>query len=121
MACYSFYPGKNLGACGEGGGITTNNEKIKEHLCSLRNHGCKERYYHDEIGYNYRLTNLHAAIGVSQIDRLPSFVKYKKIIHQKYVSELNHISGLNIVSTPDYSNNNYWLNILQIELLIADF
>ncbi len=43
MACYSFYPGKNLGACGEGGGITTNNEKYVERIHSLRNHGCKER------------------------------------------------------------------------------
>ena len=55
MACFSFYPGKNLGACGEGGGITTNNESYAKHLQSLRNHGSAVRYYHDEIGYNYRM------------------------------------------------------------------
>jgi dTDP-4-amino-4,6-dideoxygalactose transaminase len=61
MACYSFYPGKNLGACGEAGGITTNNEVYSKHLQSLRNHGCNVRYYHDEIGYNYRMGGLEGA------------------------------------------------------------
>jgi dTDP-4-amino-4,6-dideoxygalactose transaminase len=46
MACFSFYPGKNLGACGEAGGITTNNAGYYKHLLSLRNHGCEVRYYH---------------------------------------------------------------------------
>jgi dienelactone hydrolase len=61
MACYSFYPGKNLGACGEAGGITTNNETYAKHLQSLRNHGSTVRYYHDEIGYNYRMGGLEGA------------------------------------------------------------
>lgn len=61
MACYSFYPGKNLGACGEAGGITTNNEVYSKRLQSLRNHGCNARYYHDEIGYNYRMGGLEGA------------------------------------------------------------
>ncbi|HEY6976183.1 MAG TPA: DegT/DnrJ/EryC1/StrS family aminotransferase, partial [Chitinophagaceae bacterium] len=55
MACFSFYPGKNLGACGEAGGITTNNEDYYKHLLSLRNHGSKVRYYHDELGFNMRM------------------------------------------------------------------
>ena len=46
---------------GEGGGITTNNEKYVERIHSLRNHGCKERYFHDEIGYNYRMGGLEGA------------------------------------------------------------
>ncbi len=61
MACFSFYPGKNLGACGEGGGITTNSELYFNRLNSLRNHGSIVRYYHDEIGYNYRMSGLEAA------------------------------------------------------------
>lgn len=61
MACFSFYPGKNLGACGEAGGITTNNESYYLHLQSLRNHGSRVRYYHDEIGYNMRMGGLEAA------------------------------------------------------------
>jgi len=61
MACYSFYPGKNLGACGEAGGITTSNEMYAKHLRSLRNHGSAVRYYHDEVGYNYRMGGLEGA------------------------------------------------------------
>jgi len=61
MACFSFYPGKNLGAAGEAGGITTNYEKYATHIKSLRNHGCVTRYYHDEIGYNMRMGGLEGA------------------------------------------------------------
>jgi dTDP-4-amino-4,6-dideoxygalactose transaminase len=62
MACFSFYPGKNLGTYGEGGCITTNNEEYYKHLLSLRNHGSTVRYYHDEIGYNMRMGGLEAAV-----------------------------------------------------------
>ncbi|SKB93819.1 DegT/DnrJ/EryC1/StrS family aminotransferase [Daejeonella lutea] len=61
MACFSFYPGKNLGACGEAGGITTNSDEYTHHLHSLRNHGSHHRYHHDEIGYNYRMGGLEGA------------------------------------------------------------
>ena len=62
MACFSFYPGKNLGTYGEGGGITTNHNKYYEHLQSLRSHGSKVRYYHDEVGYNMRMGSIEAAV-----------------------------------------------------------
>lgn len=61
MACFSFYPGKNLGACGEAGGLTTNQEKYYKHLQSLRNHGSVVRYYHDEVGFNMRMGGLEGA------------------------------------------------------------
>ena len=63
MACFSFYPGKNLGACGEAGGITTNNPNYYKHLQSLRNHGSIVRYYHDEIGFNMRMGGLEGCIS----------------------------------------------------------
>jgi dTDP-4-amino-4,6-dideoxygalactose transaminase len=61
LACFSFYPGKNLGACGEAGAITTNNSSYDKHIRSLRNHGSEIRYYHDEIGFNMRMGGLEAA------------------------------------------------------------
>ena len=61
MACFSFYPGKNLGACGEAGGLTTNSESYYKHLQSLRNHGMTVRYYHDEVGFNMRMGGLEGA------------------------------------------------------------
>ena len=90
MACYSFYPGKNLGACGEGGGITTNSDKIKEHLHSLRNHGCKERYFHDEIGYNYRMGGLEGASLNVKLKYINSWNKKRQNIAKRYLSEIDN-------------------------------
>lgn len=84
MACYSFYPGKNLGACGEAGGITTNNLAYKTHLHSLRNHGCSVRYYHDEIGYNFRMGGLEGASLSVKLKYLDEWNNRRREIASKY-------------------------------------
>jgi perosamine synthetase len=70
--CFSFYPTKNM-TCGEGGMITTNDATVAELACVIRNHGMKRRYHHDLLGYNFRMTDIHAAIGLVQLDRLEEF------------------------------------------------
>lgn len=62
MGCFSFYPGKNLGAYGEGGALTTNDGEIASRARALREHGQSKRYYHDEIGYNYRMDSFQGAV-----------------------------------------------------------
>jgi dTDP-4-amino-4,6-dideoxygalactose transaminase len=62
IGCFSFYPGKNLGAYGEGGALVTNDSRFAERARALRDHGQSQRYYHDEIGYNYRMDSFQAAI-----------------------------------------------------------
>ncbi len=84
MACFSFYPGKNLGACGEAGGLTTNNEKYYKHLQSLRNHGSVVRYYHDEIGFNMRMGGLEGASLHIKLKYLPAWNQRRKEIAAKY-------------------------------------
>jgi len=84
MACFSFYPGKNLGACGEAGGITTNNEIYYKHLQSLRNHGSMVRYYHDEVGYNMRMGGLEGASLRVKLKYLSSWNKRRKEIAARY-------------------------------------
>ncbi|HZK65231.1 MAG TPA: DegT/DnrJ/EryC1/StrS family aminotransferase [Puia sp.] len=90
MACFSFYPGKNLGACGEAGGITTNNEDYYKHLQSLRNHGSVVRYYHDEIGYNMRMGGLEAASLSVKLKYLPAWNGRRKDIAKKYHAALKN-------------------------------
>jgi dTDP-4-amino-4,6-dideoxygalactose transaminase len=62
MGCFSFYPGKNLGAYGEGGALVTDDDGIASRARALRDHGQNRRYYHDEIGYNYRMDSFQAAV-----------------------------------------------------------
>jgi dTDP-4-amino-4,6-dideoxygalactose transaminase len=62
IACFSFYPGKNLGAFGEGGAVTTNNPDYAKRIQRLRDHGQSQKYYHDEVGYNYRMEAIQGAV-----------------------------------------------------------
>lgn len=89
MACFSFYPGKNLGACGEAGGITTNNETYYKHLQSLRNHGSVVRYYHDEIGYNMRMGGLEGASLSIKLKYLPEWNARRQQIATYYHRNIN--------------------------------
>ena len=72
MGCFSFYPTKNM-TTGEGGMITTNNDKVAKTVRMIRDHGQKERYLHAMLGYNYRMTDIAAAIGLAQLKRLDCF------------------------------------------------
>ena len=72
------------------------------------------RYVHDEIGYNLRLTNIQAALGVAQLEQLPTILKKEKEIYDFYQSAIKNIEGLLLSKVPVYANNNHWLNILQI-------
>lgn len=69
---FSFYPTKNM-TTGEGGMITTNSDELNIKMRMLREHGSKIRYYHEILGYNFRMTDINAAIGLAQLERLPSF------------------------------------------------
>jgi len=74
---FSLYATKNV-MSGEGGMITTNDDALAERCRMLRSHGMKRRYYHDLLGYNFRMTDLHAAIGLAQMDRLDEFTEKRR-------------------------------------------
>jgi dTDP-4-amino-4,6-dideoxygalactose transaminase len=114
MACFSFYPGKNLGACGEAGGISTNNETYLQHIHSLRNHGSKERYYHDEIGYNYRMGGLEGASLSVKLNYLESWNNRRREIAQKYHSEISN-SKIRLQAIPDYADGVHHLFVVTVE------
>lgn len=71
-ACFSLYPTKNITSA-EGGMVTTMDDAVAERCRLLRQHGMRRRYYHDEIGYNFRMTDVHAAIGLEQLHKLERF------------------------------------------------
>lgn len=73
MGCFSFFPSKNLGCYGDGGMIITNDDSIAERLASLRNHGSRIRYYHDEVGFNSRLDDIQAAILRVKLRRIEAY------------------------------------------------
>jgi dTDP-4-amino-4,6-dideoxygalactose transaminase len=92
-ACFSLYATKNV-MSGEGGMITTDDDTIAERTRMIRSHGMKRRYYHDMMGYNFRLSDLHAAIGVAQMDRFEEFTARRRA-NAAYLS-----SRLESVRTP---------------------
>lgn len=77
MGTFSLYATKNV-MSGEGGMITTSDDDLAQKCRMLRNHGMQRRYYHEMLGYNFRMTDLHAAIGLAQMDRLEDFTRKRR-------------------------------------------
>ena len=90
LACFSFYPGKNLYAFGEGGSVTCDNEEYFKHMTRLKNQGCDRRYYHDEIGYNYRLEGLQGAVLSVSLKYLPQWTARRREIGERYHREITN-------------------------------
>lgn len=84
MSGYSFYPGKNIGACGEGGALVTNDDTFAQRARSIREHGSSVRYYHDEIGYNYRMEGLQGAVLGVQLPHLSRWNARRREIAHRY-------------------------------------
>ncbi len=84
ISCFSFYPGKNLGACGEGGALVTNDAAFAARARSLREHGSTQRYYHDEVGFNYRMEGFQGAVLGVKLKHLPEWTKKRRTIAHTY-------------------------------------
>lgn len=116
VGVYSFN-GNKIITTGGGGMIISNNEsylKRAKHLTTQAK--SDELYYtHDEIGYNYRMTNLQAALGLAQLEQLDSFIKTKKINYEIYKNEISLIKGLSILDFDNTINPNYWFYSLYID------
>lgn len=116
LGCLSFN-GNKIITTGGGGMILTNDKALAEKAKYLTTQAKDDpiRYVHDEIGYNFRLTNIQAALGVAQLEQLQNILKRKKEIYHFYQKQLESKDGLSIFKTPDYADNNHWLNLLQID------
>jgi dTDP-4-amino-4,6-dideoxygalactose transaminase len=88
LAAYSFYPGKNLGACGEAGALVTSRADFAARARSLREHGSKERYYHDEVGFNYRMEGIQGAVLNVKLPHLTAWTTRRRQIAHRYHARL---------------------------------
>ena len=116
LGCLSFN-GNKIITTGGGGMILTNNRILAQKARYLISQAKKDsiNFIHDEIGYNYRFSNIQAAFGIGQIKNLKTIIKKKKSIHRNYKNLLGESDIFSFFDFPDYSNNNHWLVILQIK------
>jgi dTDP-4-amino-4,6-dideoxygalactose transaminase len=82
--CFSFYPGKNLGACGEGGAVVTDDDRIAARLRALRDHAQAQRYQHDEIGFNYRMDAFQGAVLSVKLKYLKRWTEARRLLAERY-------------------------------------
>lgn len=111
ISTFSFYSNKHI-TTGEGGMVVTDDEDLAERCRMLRNLCFRKdvRYVHDEISDNYRFTNLQAAVGLAQLERLDEFVARKRAMGKYYTEQLSNIDGLILpIEKTDYADNIYWV------------
>ncbi len=106
LACYSFYPTKNM-ITGEGGMITTNDAGLAEKCQLLRSHGQKEKYNHIVLGFNYRMTDVEAAIGLEQLKKLDEFIKKRRLNAACLTKRLSRIDGIVTPFVPEAVEHSY--------------
>ena len=111
LSTFSFYPNKHI-TTGEGGMVLTDDEELAEKCRSMRNlcFQRKQRFVHDKLGWNYRMTNLQAALGLAQLEQLESFVDKKRTIGKTYTKLLKGIKEIQLpLEKTDYAENIYWV------------
>lgn len=114
MGCISFN-GNKIITCGGGGMILTNSDKLSRQAKYLSTQAKDDAFYflHDEIGYNYRLTNIQAAIGLAQLENIEDIKIKKKKIHNFYQILSSNIKDISLVSPMTNVDSNYWLNVIR--------
>lgn len=109
-ACYSFYTNKTC-TTGEGGMIVTNNDQLAKRARLLRGYATRpeDRFTHLELGSNWRMTNVQAAIGCAQLKKLDGFVERKREIAKRYTEQLKEVEGLQLPVEKEWAKNTYWV------------
>jgi len=110
IGCFSFYANKII-TTGEGGMITTNNRQLAERARMLKSlaFGAKNKFMHQDIGFNFRLTNLQAALGCAQLKKIDFLVNQKRKIAKFYLEHLKELKELQLPVEKPYAKNVYWM------------
>ena len=122
MGTLSFNGNKTI-TTGGGGAILTNDLELgarAKHLTTTAKVPHRWNFLHDEVGYNYRLPNLNAALGCAQLEQLPDFLLEKRRLFESYQSAFAEVEGVHLVTEPTGCHSNYWLQTLLLDDLLAD-
>lgn len=113
--CFSFFANKTI-TTGEGGMVVFKDAAMAQRSRVLRDHGMnpKKRYWHDYAGFNFRMTNMQAAIGVAQIERIDVLLERKKSIFAAYDALLSEQATVSLLPSNDWSENSYWLYTIML-------
>jgi dTDP-4-amino-4,6-dideoxygalactose transaminase len=132
LGCFSFYPSKNLGACGEGGMTITNDADLAAKMRRLRDHGQGQKYYHDEVGFNYRMDGIQGAILRIKLRHLPEWNQARRraaaiyrelladadVVRPAEVDGVRHVYHLYVVRTPHRDKLCEYLKQHQVDTLL---
>jgi len=136
----SFYKGKHTGnwgllsslsfngnkvvTTGGGGAILTNDKKLAElakHITTTAKLQHRWAFYHDMVGYNYRMPNINAALGCAQLEQLPDFIRRKRGLAKRYQEAFKEVSGVKVFRETRDSESNYWLNLLLLDAELTTY
>lgn len=112
VSCFSFYPGKNLGAAGEGGALVTNNPEFAKRAKSLREHGSTVRYYHNEVGFNYRMEGIQGAVLGVKLPHLRKWTAERQRVAKRYAELLKDLP-LQLPTEASYAESVWHLYVVR--------
>ena len=107
--CFSFYPGKNLGAFGEGGAVTTSDDDVAKRVTMLRDHGSLEKYRHTVVGFNYRLDGIQGAVLDVKLRHLEKWTEARRTLGQRYAELLQGVGDLRLPTERAHGRHVYHL------------
>ena len=115
FGCLSFN-GNKLITTGGGGAILTQSKFLSDKARYLANQAKNDsiKFIHNEVGYNYRMSNLHAAVGLGQIEKIKKILLNKKKIYNQYLKNISSIKGIKVLNHPIYCEANNWINLIRI-------
>jgi len=114
IAAFSFYPGKNLGAYGEGGAVTTNNEELANKVKMFRDHGALQKYHHESLGHNYRMDGIQGAVLGVKMKYIEKWTDGRRKVAAKYRELLGDFEEIILPVEMDYAKHVYHLYVIQV-------
>jgi dTDP-4-amino-4,6-dideoxygalactose transaminase len=114
IASFSFYPGKNLGAYGEGGAVTSNNDELIKKVKMMRDHGALQKYDHEIYGHNYRMEGIQGAVLGVKLKYLSQWTEVRRSVARKYYESLADVTEIILPKEAEYAKHVYHLFVIQL-------